>query len=126
MERAPESQEALNVNDTMRSFPSIVTEQDSTTETSDIPSVPCTVLTKAPVYAPEDDGYTSAPPPPAEDFQYLRDDLEIGEVLVALGTLGLFFSVLYIYSLYKETLVDGFFEHDSRELDYYKRVYYGW
>ena len=97
-------------------------------ETSDLSSEPSAVPIKTPRCVPADNVHISGPSFPTENFRSCRDDLEIGEVLYAFGMSGLFFSVLffilYIYSLCKGGLTDGFFEYDSRELDYYKRMYY--
>lgn len=102
--------------------PAITACLDSTVLTSG-----CSVRSSPrPITTPRCTSHTNCPPFPAEDLRHCRDDLEIGEVLrAALGTLGLFFFVLLIYSVYKKGPVDGFFEQNSPELDYYKRTY-GW
>lgn len=52
--------------------------------------------------------------------------LGIGGIFcVALGTLVLSFFIAYVYTCVKARQVEGFFDCNSRELDYYKRVY-GW
>lgn len=62
---------------------------------------------------------------PALPAQY-PGSLGIGGIFcVGLGTLVLSFFIAYVYTCVKARQVEGFFDRNSRELDYYKRVY-GW